>query len=506
MKRWKMLHKLKDCQNNNLSQRKTSKKLNISRETVRKYWNMDENEINAYLNRQRRSSELNSYDDYLISLLEKYPKIRVPKIRRKLKEKGIEVRMKDRGFRKHIAHLRENIVIKQRRYYAPVLDMVPGAQGQVDLGESREAEIAGEKVRVYFSVMVLSYSRQLYAMLSLKPFNTGSFIEFHERAFKYFNGIPEELVYDQTKLVVIEEKYREVYFNDIFYQYATTAGFNIHVCEGYDPESKGKVEAAVKYIKNDFFYGEKAESWEELEEKFYLWLSEVANKRIHGTTKRRPCDLFYEEKDYLKAYKSTVLREEKIETRRVDKTGLISYQGNKYSVPLKYQRQKISVKESEDGKLFLLDMSGRTIGYHILSPEKGRIILNNNHYRDYDKTLRDKENELREKIPPELAINICRILKNNNPRIYKDQLVGLNRVCNKYPSEVIIEVLTYLEKREQGLRVTLIEEFIKAWEKRNNKILTDNTPLSITKFEIYNGLCSKQHSLSTFKRLEGDRV
>ena len=71
-----MLHKLKDCKNNNLSQRKTSEKLNISRETVRKYWNMDEGEINEYLKEPQRSGELNLYDDYLIILLEKYPKYR----------------------------------------------------------------------------------------------------------------------------------------------------------------------------------------------------------------------------------------------------------------------------------------------------------------------------------------------------------------------------------------------------------------------------------------------
>src|SRR3546814_18934328 len=64
-------------------------------------------------------------------------------------------------------------------------------------------------------------------------------------------GTPEECVYDQTKLVVLSEQYRELTVNQRFHEFATTAGFRLYACEGYDPESKGKVEAGVKYVKQD---------------------------------------------------------------------------------------------------------------------------------------------------------------------------------------------------------------------------------------------------------------
>jgi hypothetical protein len=106
----------------------------------------------------------------------------------------------------------------------------------------------------------LSFSRLMYVGLSWKPLDTRQFIQLHDEAFRYFGGVPEECVYDQTKLVVLDEQYRELNLNPLFARYATTIGLHIHACEGYDPESKGKVEAGVKYVKQDALYGEEFDS------------------------------------------------------------------------------------------------------------------------------------------------------------------------------------------------------------------------------------------------------
>ena len=73
--------------------------------------------------------------------------------------------------------------------------------------------IGGQPQTVYFVVFVLSLSRLMHLSYSLKPINTSDFICMHDAAFRYFGGQPEELVYDQTKLVVINEKYRELALN-----------------------------------------------------------------------------------------------------------------------------------------------------------------------------------------------------------------------------------------------------------------------------------------------------
>ena len=84
-------------------------------------------------------------------------------------------------------------------------------------------------------------------------------------------------MYDQTKLVVIHEEFREVRYNEAFYNYATSACYDLRVCEGYDPESKGKVESGVKYVKEDFFYGEEFTSPSDLNQRLSSWIDDVAN-------------------------------------------------------------------------------------------------------------------------------------------------------------------------------------------------------------------------------------
>jgi transposase len=95
-------------------------------------------------------------------------------------------------------------------------------------------------------VFVLSYSRLMYVAARARPMDTAELIRLHEAAFRYFGGCPQECVYDQTRLVVLAETFRELSLNERFHRYATTVGFRIRAGEGYDPESKGKVEAGVK--------------------------------------------------------------------------------------------------------------------------------------------------------------------------------------------------------------------------------------------------------------------
>jgi len=191
----------------------------------------------------------------------------------------------------------------QWRYYEPITDTVPGVQCQVDPGELRGVMVGGEARTLHFVVFVLSCSRLMYVGVSFRPLDTATFIQLHDEAFRYFGGVTEECVYDQTKLVVIREQYRELTLNQRFHQYATTADYRIHACEGYDPESKGKVEAGVKYVKQDCLYGEVFADEAAVRGHLQQWLESVANARAHGTTGRVPRAHFEsEERQQMKPY------------------------------------------------------------------------------------------------------------------------------------------------------------------------------------------------------------
>ena len=244
-----MIHKIKAMydEGKGYSKKQIARELSISRKTVRKYLLMGEEEISEYLQDTERQKRLDKYREYIVHLLQTYPKLTATKIKRKLEGKTGEERASERTYRNYVKGLKDTIAVKQRRYYEPVIDMVAGVQCQVDPGEIRGVLIGGVATTIYFAVFVLSYSRLMHVVVSDRPINTSLFIQMHNEAFGLFGGLAEECVYDQTKLVVIKEEYRETWLNEEFSRYAACAGFDIRVCEGYDPESKGKVESGVKY-------------------------------------------------------------------------------------------------------------------------------------------------------------------------------------------------------------------------------------------------------------------
>ena len=232
---------------------------------------------------------------------------------------------------------------------------------------------------MHFVVFVLSYSRLMYVGLSPRPIDTATFIRLHDAAFRYFGGRPEECVYDQTRLVVLHEQYRELDLNPAFAAYATAAGFRIYACEGYDPESKGRVEAGVKYVKGNALAGEVFDDRDHLEAHVRQWLDEVANVRQHGTTGEAP--------------------------------------------RVRFERDELVLSDLE---------TGQAIARHVISRDKGAVIRNNDHYRDKAARVADLEAAIGEQVGQATGARLCAQLKATSPRIYKDQLVALRGLLRQH--------------------------------------------------------------------------
>lgn len=466
VKEWVVIHKIKGLydQGNGISIRAISAELNVSRNTVRKYLQMSAAQISAYQDDRSRIKRLDEHRDFLIHQLQRYPKLSAVKLARRLRERLGELNVSARSLRRYVQALKEQVAAGQFRYYEPVPQSVPGIQCQVDAGELRGVLIAGQERTVHFVVFVLSCSRLMYVGVAFKPLATHTFVQLHDEALRYFGGVTEEYVYDQTKLVVLSEQYRELTLNPRFHEYATTAGFRIHACEGYDPQSKGKVEAGVKYVKQDCLYGEEFASEQALREHVRDWLEDVANARVHGTTGRIPREHFeQEERVHLRPYLlATALTSSMAttQTRRADKTGLISWKSNKYSVPMAWQQANVGVHE-HDTTLIITDLeTGQTLASHMVCAHKGQLIKNNHHYRDHAQRIVDLEQAIASLIPKECAQALCAALKRTSPRIYKDQLVAVRGLLQNH-TPVDKALIADLSQRHE-LTASMLKRYLEA--------------------------------------------
>lgn len=488
MKGWVVIHKIKSLYDNGngLSERQIAIDLDLSRNTVSKYLHKSETEITNQLDETARAKKLDAYRTYIIQLLQTYPNLSAVKVMRKLKAKVDSLTVSDRSVRRYIQGLKDEINFKQPRYYEPVIDMVPGVQCQVDGGEYRGVMIGGKETTVYFMVFVLSYSRLMHVSLSAKPIDTQALICQHDAAFRYFGGMPQECVYDQTKLVVINETFRELELNQRFHQYASAAGFYIRACEGYDPESKGKVESGVKYVKQNGLYGENFKDWKSLETYLIDWLNTVANQRIHGTTGKQPLAHYdHEEKSKMQSYLTPSCLQGKLaahETRQVDKTSLISWQSNKYSVPMAYQSAKVGVSANA-GQLLINDLtSGELIAEHIISLEKGQIIKNTHHYRDMKQRVETLEAAIGQQLGDSASQRLCVLLKATSPKIYKDQLLGAKQVITAHITQYGSIGADLLERILTSPRLTAsqLRDILGAYQLNPERLSATTTDLPVS--------------------------
>lgn len=466
MKDWVMIHKIKAMHDagDGASIKEISRSFKISRNTVRKYLRMDEQSIQEALQSPERYKILDTYRNYLIGLLRRHAGLKTPKVYRKLKAKVPDLDISERTLRRYLERLKPVVAAVQPRYYEPVIDEVPGVQCQVDGGELRDVEIGGINKTVYFWVFVLSYSRLMYVSLSSKPIDTDKFIQMHDEAFRYFGGIPEECVYDQTKLVVIKEMFREVTFNQRFHQYASQIGLGLRVCEGYDPESKGKVEAGVKYVKGDCFYGDHFTDWAAMTQHVHSWLEQVANVRIHGTTGEVPQTVYEtRERQMMKDYIAVGLPAEQSQ-RKADKTGLISFRANKYSVPQAYQQSTVLVEVVADQLLILDALQPTEVARHTIVMGKGHLIKNTDHYRDASARIADYETTIIGLVGDGAGSQLCRLIKQTSPKIYKDQLAGVIQILTKQ-GPVDDRLIARVIDRPR-LTATQFKETVEAFEKR----------------------------------------
>jgi transposase len=362
---------IRQMKQDGLSVTKISDLTGFDRKTVTKY--LKGRRVPRYGPRQKRASKLDPYTPYIEERL----KVGVWNARVLLRE------LKQRGYKGGYSILKSYLqprreagtVVAVRRF-----ETAPGVQAQVDWGDAGTVETEDGVHRLSGFVLTLGHSRAMFADVA-EDEKLPTFLRMHEEAFRALGGVPEEILYDRCKTVLEDEDERgELVWNRTFYDFARYWGFEPRVCRGYRPQTKGKVESGIKYLRGNFLCGRSAHSVPDLRDQVRVWTAEVANRRVHGTTHRLIVEALAEELPYLQPLNNRPPYPMPIEafpTRKVARDTHFDYKTNRYSVSFENVGRRVAVKEV-DSKLEVW-LEGQRLVEHDLSRERHQVITLEEH-------------------------------------------------------------------------------------------------------------------------------
>jgi transposase len=318
--------------------------------------------------RRKRGSKLDPYKPYLRQRAEvgvlNAAKL-LGEVRRQGYRGGITL------VREYLHPLRPVVPIVTERFETP-----PGQQAQVDWASCGRIWRRDRLRPLSVFIMTLGYSRRQYAEFTVSQ-DMQSFLHCQVNAFRYFGGVPAEMLYDNLKTAVDHRgPGDEVVWNRHFRDFADYYGFVARACRPYRAQTKGKVENGVRYLKGNFLLGldVTAMTLEELNQKALGWVRETADLRVHGTTHERPVDRWPTEAATLKPLDGRPDYDTSYVCHRlVSREGLLSYRGSRYAVPPEHAGRPLLVKEAVDGRLRIY--AGRQcVAEHGLAEKSGIIV------------------------------------------------------------------------------------------------------------------------------------
>jgi len=467
--------------NEKLSKSEIKRRTGLDRVTIRKYLSMSESEFMDYVDKRRSSVKiLDGYYGLVKQLLNKDAGYSAAQIEDLLKERDPDffkvnsktvynfvqyVRLAE-GISKPVVSIRQMEKLPETAY---------GYEAQVDFGERWQERENGSKVKVYFFAMVLSRSRYKFVCFQAHPFTASSTVDAHEKAFAYFEGIPRKIIYDQDKVLLKSENLGDYLMTDVFRKYRQQTGFEAEFCHKADPQSKGKIENVIGYVKKNFLRGRAFSSIELLNEQVLGWLERTANGKQHAGTQLYPIREWAIEKKHLLAVECAYYKPIEQKPYQVRKDNTISYRGNFYDLPLgTYQGHNTVVyMEVEDEKIRLYDQNQILVVQHPVCAEKGKTIRNTSHKRDREGKLATYRSEVLKLMDGDnqtVLVQFVDLVHKRYPRHLRDNLQVLKKCITDYPLTSVMWALDFCIKHEQYNAYKVVEAALHHQQQEQNKL------------------------------------
>jgi len=352
-----------------LSNREIGRQLGMDRRTVAK---LAEAGAQPKRKARERPSQLDPFKETIDTWLESYPSLQASTILERLRPLGYEG-----GYtilRQYVRSRKEETARKATVRF----ETLPGYQAQVDFGAVRIEYLAGSVLERFF-ILQMGFSR--YRIIILCDDETRATLTSCLAAgFTELGGVPAELLLDNMKPVVRRPRHGsgEVVFQEGWIAFCAHYGLLPRACAPYRAQTKGKVERLINTVKGEIC-GRTFLDREHLAAQIAAAAARY-NSHIHGTTGMAPVERLKLERDYLMTLPTSPYPAEPPALRTVSADCLISYGGNRYSVPARAVGRKVKVQPTGE-ELIIYDKSGALLASHLArAAGSGETVMVAEHY------------------------------------------------------------------------------------------------------------------------------
>jgi transposase len=350
-----------------------ARRTGLDRKTVRKVI-ANGLEPPVYGPRQPKATKLKPFEAYLRERLTAVPELTGRRLHREIGALGYRG-----GYTAVTDQLREIRPVAPAAFEVR-FETPPGEQAQVDFAYFQTAftDEPGVIRTVWLFSLVLAHSRMMWGRFVLRQ-DMQTLLRCHSAAFEALGGVPRQILYDRMRTVFRQEDAEtgHIVYNATLLAFARHYGYLPKACRPYRAKTKGKVERPFRYVREDFFLGRYFRNLDDLNAQFRQWLDEVANRRTHATTRRVVAEHFAEEQSRLQMLPAGPFQAVLQLERRITRDGMISLDGNLYSVPNATRRRVVEVHSTASEVRILED--GQLIAVHPVLEGRGRRRIASGH-------------------------------------------------------------------------------------------------------------------------------
>lgn len=316
---------------------------------------------------QVRPTLLDPYKPFIAETLEHHPRLRATRLQQMLESRGYAGSVVQ--LRKYLKQVRP--AAKREAFLQ--LSVMPGEQAQVDWAHFGKIRIGSAQRSLSCFVMVLSWSRAMYARFALDQ-TLESFLRGHVLGFTALGGVPRSVLYDNLRSVVLERHADHIRFHPRLLELAGHYHFAPKPCAPYRGNEKGRVERTIQYLRHSFFAARRFSSVDDLNAQLAEWTSRIAHTRkVPGDPDGRPVSHMLEaERPVLLPLPEHAFGVDLCQPAVSGKTPYIRFDLNDYSIPHDLCRRPLTLVASEI-EVLLLD-GQREVARHRRSYDRGQRV------------------------------------------------------------------------------------------------------------------------------------